>query len=221
MKKILAIILVAIFALALTACSAKPADPVSDTPASSVTAGTEVDANPTSSQVSSKPTSYVASYTSSKKPVSSSSKQQSTQNPASSQPSKVQQTTPSSATQGTQAPVKNEFFNDGNHAPDINSVSIKPRHVYWDNGKLVAQCFVINGCNYPVYNLNVKSLVFANSQVQIADGGFGYMQSNGQNISIAANSYVLWTFTFSGDAVTTANSDLGHLICDSNVNYQY
>lgn len=216
MKKVLAIFTAAILTLGLTACGAKTDAPISDTPApSSQVASTD----PVQSDV---PDTDVSSDTAAGD-VSSKQEKPASSKPAAPSSSKPQ--TPASSKQQTpskvETPTKNEFFNDNNNYYDVNAVSIRPRHVYWENGKLVAQCFVINGYNHPVYNLNVKGLVFSNGSVEIADGGFGYLSSNGQNISIGAHQHVLWTFTFSGNAITTANADLSHLVCDSNVNFAH
>lgn len=103
-----------------------------------------------------------------------------------------------------QPTVSNVFFNDTNYAYDLNALSIKPRYVYWENGKLYAECFVINGFKHTVYNINVKSLYFSNSSVNIAEASFGGLN----NVSIAPYSYIVWTFVFGDDCVITPDADL-------------
>ena len=108
---------------------------------------------------------------------------------------------------------ENVFFNDSNNAIDVNAVSIKPRYVYWDNGSLVAECFVINGFSHNVYNIDVKALSFSNDAGLIASAGFGTL--NGA--TIAPNSYLVWTFSFAPDTVAANNALLSHLICNSSI----
>jgi SLAP domain-containing protein len=120
----------------------------------------------------------------------------------------------------TEAPVvenTNYFFNDANNVYDANSISIKPRYVYWDGGKLVAECFVINGFGHTVYNINVKSLSFANPDGDIASAAFGSMDG----VTIAPYSHVIWTFTFGEDCVVSPGADLSSLKYKSSTSNSY
>ena len=121
---------------------------------------------------------------------------------------------------GTQTPVTpviNEFFNESNFAEDIGAVSVKPRYVHWEDGVLVAECFVINGLDKAVYNITVDSLAFGNKEGSIAAAGFGVLEG----LTIAPHSYVVWTFYFGTDCVTAPNADLGYLSTDANTSYNY
>lgn len=64
----------------------------------------------------------------------------------------------------------NIFFNESNNTYDAEQVTVKPRYVYWKDGRLIAECFVINGCSVPVSDINVQGLAFANASVNIASG---------------------------------------------------
>lgn len=113
--------------------------------------------------------------------------------------------------------TNNVFFNDTNYACGPNEVQIKPRYVYWDGGKLVAECFVINGYGHTIYDINVKSLSFENESGEIASASFGTMQ----NATIAPNSHIVWTFTFGEDCVMAPGAALSSLGCKFNVNNKY
>ncbi len=114
--------------------------------------------------------------------------------------------------------IKNEFFNDLNYAYDLNLVSVKPRHVYWDGETLVAECFVINGFSTTVYNVNINNLEFSNAAGVISSASFGMLQ----NAAIAPYSYIIWTFHFGPDCIQATDADLtGNLGCRYHTDYQY
>lgn len=116
----------------------------------------------------------------------------------------------------TEAPV-NEFFNDQNNVYSQNDVTIRPRHLYWEGNVLVAQCFVLNGRNEQVRQINVKQMKFSNDEGVIADGQFGYME----DLTLNPQSYVLWTFYFNEDAVQMPNADLSSISWYSSISYSH
>lgn len=112
----------------------------------------------------------------------------------------------------------NVFRNDSNIVFEEKQLTIRPKYVRWEGDVLVADCFVINGLYETVYNISVNQLSFANrEQGTLADGGFGLM--NGA--SIAPRSYIVWTFSFSADAVAQAGGDLSSLICRFDATYSH
>ncbi|MBE6727944.1 MAG: hypothetical protein E7562_04770 [Ruminococcaceae bacterium] len=114
--------------------------------------------------------------------------------------------------------TNNKFFNPNNSNYDANAVSIKPRYVYWENGELVAECFVINGFSHNVFNINVKSITFSNSSGVIASGsGFGVLN----NVTLAPYTNIVWTFRFAPDTVANYGANLSSLICNASVSNSY
>ena len=114
----------------------------------------------------------------------------------------------------------NYFFNDMNYYQEAgDTVTIRPRYVYWEGDKLVAECYVVNSVDRPVYNIDVKRLSFSNDSgnTYFADATFGVMN----NATIDANSYIIWTFVFSGDVVLSPGESLQTLLCNCNVSYYY
>ena len=101
------------------------------------------------------------------------------------------QTPTTAAPTNTNTP--NEFWNPDNRTILNNVVSVSPYHVYYKNGCLYAECYVINGFNYRVYNINVKKLTISNETGVIANGAFGVI-ANGAGIN--AKSYGTHTFIF-------------------------
>lgn len=132
-------------------------------------------------------------------------------------PDKEEDNTPSNTNKEDQKPDeidKNNFFlNNNNNFYDQNAVSVRPKHVYWENGKLVAKCFVVNGFNHPVFNINVKKLSFSNKDGLIAEGVFGKL--NG--VTLQPYTHVEWTFTFSADCIAKYGADITSLIYNSSV----
>lgn len=120
----------------------------------------------------------------------------------------------------TQAPAtdpNNYFLNETNNAIDANAVAIKPRHVYWENGQLVAECFVINGFPHTVGNINVKALEIYNESGQIASGGFGELQG----LVLPSGYHGVWKFVFNADCVSQVNAALQSLTLRYNVSNTY
>lgn len=118
---------------------------------------------------------------------------------------------------GNQDAVKNEFFNDSNSFYDVDNLSIRPRHVYWEGDKLVAECFVTNGKSTMAYNVNVKRLSFSNSDGVIVDAAFGPIDG----LTVPAYGYTVWTFHFNSDAVVNPGADLSSLHYESSVSYSH
>jgi predicted small lipoprotein YifL len=113
--------------------------------------------------------------------------------------------------------AENVFINENNNYYDVDVVSIRPRYVYWENGKLIAECFVINGFNHNVFNINVKSLSFNNGSVDIASAVFGVMN----DVVLAPYNHVVWRFEFSADCVANYGADLSSLDCVYKVENNY
>ena len=124
---------------------------------------------------------------------------------------------PAPITPAPATPTTNEFFNDSNSFYDADNVSIRPRHLYWEGDKLVAECFVTNGKSTTAYNITVKKLAFGNANGTFADGGFGAIEG----LTVPAYGYTIWTFTFSGDAVTNPGADLSSLRYESSVSFSH
>ena len=118
------------------------------------------------------------------------------------------------------APMENHsnyFRNENNNYYDNNAVSVRPRYVYWQDGKLIAECFVINGFGHAVHNIRVESLSFSNHTTNIASASFGTLE----NVTLAPYTHVIWTFEFSADCVSAYGADLSYLSCEYSVNNNY
>ena len=115
------------------------------------------------------------------------------------------------------APGNNYFLNENNNFYDKDAVSVRPKYVYWHDGKLVAECFVVNGFDHPVFNINVKKLSFSNGDGLIAEGAFGKLDG----VTLQPHTHIVWTFTFSADCIAKYGADITSLIYNSNVSNNY
>lgn len=103
----------------------------------------------------------------------------------------------------------NVFFNQNNNYYIENEVNIRPRYLYWKDGCLFAECFVINGYDRPVSNIRVKDLTFTNASGEFASAAFGEIA----NTTLAPYEYKVHPFAFAPDCVRAYGADL------SNINY--
>jgi SLAP domain-containing protein len=117
----------------------------------------------------------------------------------------------------TEAIDDNYFFNDENNIIEANNISIRPRCVYWDNGYLVAECFVINGYSYPITEINVEELYIYNNSGLIAAASFGIIN----NVVLQPNEHVVWTFKFAPNTIYMQNADLSELNLKYSCGYVY
>ena len=104
--------------------------------------------------------------------------------------------------------ISEPFTNNTNYqnAP-IGDVSIQPKYVYWEDGKLIAVCFVCNGTDKTISNINVKNLSFAGNTGPLAEASFG----NCTGLTLGSMTYNEWTFSFPANCVSQYGADLSHL----------
>lgn len=105
--------------------------------------------------------------------------------------------------------VKNEYFNDTNYEMEEGKIAVRPRHVYWKDGKLVAECFVINGESYITQNICVTNLAVETPDGKvIAKSYFDYTHEE----EVRYGSWYIQTFTFSEEKVLIKDADLRSLV---------
>lgn len=122
--------------------------------------------------------------------------------------------------------VFNEYINnEGVEFPE-EGLAFRPKHVYYENGQLIAECFVINAQAHAVTNVEV-SLRIENAEGIIAEADFiatpmldiGSNTYEGFVVSyipdIAAKSYVVHTFVFPDACVLVKDAKLRELTWSS------
>ena len=103
------------------------------------------------------------------------------------------------------AQIANHFYNasvDGRWTSD--AISVAPKEVYFENGKLIAKCFVVNG-----YSTNATRVCILEMTILDRNGKeVAHAYFNPQNLSIAKLSYIEHTFKIDSDAITSTDVDL-------------
>lgn len=93
-----------------------------------------------------------------------------------------------------------------------SAITVVPKEVYFENGKLVAHCYIVNGYSTHATMVNISEIsVTGKNDKAIAHAYFGP-----QNLSIAALSYVEHTFTFGADTIISTYVDMSRLGFDAN-----
>jgi hypothetical protein len=122
--------------------------------------------------------------------------------------------------------TKNEYINNENTAFPEEGLAFRPKHVYYENGQLIAECFVINAQAHAVTNVEV-SLRIENAEGIIAEADFiatpmldiGSNTYEGFVVSyipdIAAKSHVVHTFVFPDACVLVKDAKLRELTWSS------
>lgn len=114
-------------------------------------------------------------------------------------------------------PEENYYYNENNTSYEVDKVTVNPRYVYWDNGVLVAECFVINGYSQSVTNIDIQSFSLSNAYGEIASAAFGVLQDE----TLEPYTYSIWTLTFY-DGISSYGADLtGYLQWSCTTQYSY
>lgn len=218
------------FDFGLESANEFPADVFEDELASdvtpSMTASNDVTSknNPPASQGTSSKDSTSKNNTDSKDNITSNNtaSKDTASNETSSKNPTTSQATPSNGTESSlTSSVVTEFFNVGNPKITLGKLTIHPRHVYWKDGELVAQCFIVNGTGESLTGVRVNRLVFTNGKGEVlVDGSFsstiGFVSAIGRKLNHGEN--IVWNFTFSGDSVINYGADLSRIIIDASTN---
>ncbi len=111
------------------------------------------------------------------------------------------------------------FYNPTNFAYDLNCLSVKPRHVYWKDGELWAECFIINGYEHAVYNIEVNGISFSTLSGEIIAEAEDFGPLEG--VTIGPYSYITWTFRFPKECCKNYGCDLSNLSCRFSTSNSY
>lgn len=104
-----------------------------------------------------------------------------------------------------QASSSSEYYNPYFNASG-SGVQIIPYHVWYGDGKMYADSYVVNCTNNNVKNINVSRLrIYTSNGTKIADASFGKIK----NMSLAPGRYGKHRFTFSNGKFKKANLSNG------------
>ena len=113
--------------------------------------------------------------------------------------------------------IINEYLNPNDYLMLDNAVSITPYHVYYKDGNMYADCYVINGFSHKVYNTNVKRLTLSNESGIIAEAAFGVI-AGGKKIS--GRKYYTHTFIFTSSHYMQNARLTGTVSADWDITYE-
>ena len=93
------------------------------------------------------------------------------------------------------------FFN----RPEVEAgvVKIVPHSVWWEDGQLKANCYIMNGLDVRISDIQVNELTFSNKDGVIASASFETL-----NMELYSGDIYCWKFVFGGDAVQMLDGDL-------------
>ena len=91
------------------------------------------------------------------------------------------------------AKAGNEFLVPYNNKEVPGRVQINPKHIWYEDGNLYAECFVINGLPKSVTRIELVYVRFLKNNVRFAEAGFGVLDDFG---SIPPHGTIMRTFCF-------------------------
>ena len=219
MKKLTAIVLAALLVFALAACGNEnqPAQGGNQTDVFGWNDHGSGDGSSSAGSGNGGSTLFGSSSSSSEESSSSSESTEAPPESSSQQPASSVQ--PASSEAPSNDP--NNYFESSNTAADPGKVTMRLRYVCWkQDGSLYAECFIINGRDKAVYNLEINELTISSNEAgTIATGSFGSIDG----VRIEAGQYAVHAFTFSGAAMVIspgAKLNVG-LACRSSITYSY
>lgn len=110
----------------------------------------------------------------------------------------------------------NIYYNNSAPAVTEGVVTVQPIEVRYDNGALVAVCYVINGTQQTVENIDVYHFVLENDGQRLAAANFGYLQ----NAAVAPGEAIKWEFRFPRKTVLVQDARLPGLLAQVKCRYE-
>ena len=105
---------------------------------------------------------------------------------------------------------ENVYFNESNVSYTKNKLTVRPRYVYWDNGSLIAECFILNGKDADDSDITVAELTVYSGSKKIAKASFGQI-----DLEVAAGGYGIYTFEFPAFCVISPGANLSSLTVEA------
>lgn len=115
-------------------------------------------------------------------------------------------------------PWKNNNVYRGEQTPKIieNELSIQPIKVYYDNGEMVAVCYLVNGTDRQVSHIDVSRFCLTENGRNLAAASFAVLEG----VTIDPGKSVKWQFRFPRETVFVDNGKLPELEVDFYCKYQ-
>ena len=100
--------------------------------------------------------------------------------------------------------IGNTYYYPESNTISEGQVTVSPYRLFWSDGYLVAECYIINGTQKTINNVCVNHLSFSNANGTFAAGNFTKINAT----SIPPRKHVTYTFIFSKAAVLNYGADL-------------
>ena len=113
-------------------------------------------------------------------------------------------------------PKENVYYNDAAPALLAQQVTLQPVEVAYDGGALVAVCYVVNGTDARISDVQVYSLQLEVAGTVIAAADFGVLEG----LELGAGETALWKFRFPDNTVTVPDADLEAVETVAFINYK-
>ena len=110
----------------------------------------------------------------------------------------------------------NAYYDE--RGPEIvkNEIALQPVQVYYDDQELIAECYLVNGTDERVAQINVYSLRITVDNREVAAADFG----NITNLKLEAGESVKWQFRFPKETVFVQNAKLSDLKIEFHCEYE-
>ena len=92
-----------------------------------------------------------------------------------------------------------------NLSETFGKVNILPQAARWEAGKLIVDCYIVNGLDTTAKNISVESVLITNGKERVVERDDKTLLTGAV---IKPHSYIKWTFTFEGSDVLVGNVDL-------------
>ena len=107
----------------------------------------------------------------------------------------------------------NRYLNQYNYEVEEGKLSVKPANVYYQDGSIIAKCYIINGTDHKVDSVRVNEIEFSVNGETICDACFN---SSSISVNLEYGEHDLESFTFPPEAVKITDAELSNLssFCD-------
>ena len=101
-------------------------------------------------------------------------------------------------------PKENVYKNDAAPLCTVGQITVQPMEVYYDGREIVALCYVTNGTDKTVTDVDVYSMRLVSGGKTVAAADFGTLRG----LKLRSGESVVWTFRFPRSTITIKDADL-------------
>ena len=119
------------------------------------------------------------------------------------------------ATPDVQTETSNIFYDDSDPVYTPDKVTVQPIQVYYEGDELILVCYINNGTDATIPELDVTCLTLYRDGRVLAEAPFGVVKDyQNKPLAIPAQSNVTVRFTFKANTVHEQNADLHNVTAD-------